>query len=188
MPHPVVPGLVPLLLHPRGSAPGIGSLVAGVARDGGSLRFAYVLRGDVARVRFPAPAAPGFVPGLWESTCFEAFVPDGQGYVEFNFAPSGEWAAFRFDAYRSGMAALDQGRGAPQIEVRSTRTGFELGAVVEGGSFGIDVGGVRQLGLCAVIESRRGDKSYWAATHADPDRADFHRAASFVVPVLDRAA
>ena len=36
---------------------------------------------------------------------------DGEGYYEFNFSPSGEWAAYRFSGYREGMADLPLGGG-----------------------------------------------------------------------------
>src|SRR3546814_17205573 len=41
--------------------------------------------------------------GLWESTCFEAFLTEeGQpDYTEFNYSPDGRWACYQFDDYRS---------------------------------------------------------------------------------------
>jgi hypothetical protein len=41
-------------------------------------------------------------------TCFEAFVaPAGiNGYYEFNFSPSTDWAVYRFSAYRRGWPSL----------------------------------------------------------------------------------
>jgi hypothetical protein len=40
--------------------------------------------------------------GLWQHTCAELFiaVPHQEAYFEFNFAPSNEWAAYEFSAYR----------------------------------------------------------------------------------------
>lgn len=39
---------------------------------------------------------------LWRTTCFELFLrrPGEDAYLEFNFAPSGQWAAYGFNAYR----------------------------------------------------------------------------------------
>lgn len=39
---------------------------------------------------------------LWQTTCFELFLrrPGEETYLEYNFAPSGQWAAYGFDAYR----------------------------------------------------------------------------------------
>lgn len=80
----------------------IHSLAADVERtpDGG-LVFSYRLQGDMARLRIPAGVA-GRGDRLWEQTCFEAFIaPRGAtAYVEFNFSPSGQWAAYAFSDYR----------------------------------------------------------------------------------------
>ena len=58
----------------------------------------------------PPPARPQRTDELWKHSCFELFVrPDrGSGYYEFNFSPSGEWAAYRFSDYRAGMNAIDR--------------------------------------------------------------------------------
>ena len=62
----------------------------------------------------PAPAPPVRTDGLWRHTCFEAFIaPAGSSeYWEYNFSPSGAWAAYHFTAYRTGMTPLDAGRRA----------------------------------------------------------------------------
>lgn len=59
----------------------------------------------------PAPAPPRRADELWKATCFELFIrpEEGNGYYEFNFAPSGEWAAYRFGGYRAGMVDLPLG-------------------------------------------------------------------------------
>ena len=69
--------------------------------------------------------------GLWRHTCFEAFIkaPGRTSYHEFNFAPSGQWAAYRFDAYREGMMPADLG-ASPEIAVRRFDDGLELEAAV----------------------------------------------------------
>ena len=50
-------------------------------------------------------AEPWRADELWRTTCFEAFLrPAGEkSYREWNFAPSGNWAAYDFTAYREGM-------------------------------------------------------------------------------------
>ena len=47
----------------------------------------------------------------------------GEAYRELNFAPSTEWAAYSFERYRTGMAAITL-PSAPRIDV--TRTGSQL--------------------------------------------------------------
>ena len=58
--------------------------------------------------RFLVPAADHELSrrdNLWQSTCFECFLKgDGkEAYQEWNFSPSGDWAAYDFEAEREGM-------------------------------------------------------------------------------------
>jgi hypothetical protein len=63
---------------------------------------------------------------------FEAFLRTSPGpdYYEFNFAPSTQWAAYRFDSYRSGIRVATE-ISAPRIEVRSSPTCYRLQASLE---------------------------------------------------------
>src|SRR5207253_6068780 len=57
--------------------------------------------------RFVIPEdEPGRADDLWQTTCFEAFLrrPGEESYREWNFAPSGQWAAYDLAAYREGRA------------------------------------------------------------------------------------
>jgi hypothetical protein len=95
------------------------------------LALAYCLRGDMARLRIPAPQTPGSADGLWEHTCFEAFVgvAGETAYHEFNFSPSGEWAAYAFSGYRQ----RDTTRALctpPQITATLSAGRLELEAVL----------------------------------------------------------
>ena len=64
----------------------------------GRLALAYSIEGDLKRLRVPRPRAPRIAHGLWQHTCCECFIArTGEpGYQEFNLAPSGERAAYRF--------------------------------------------------------------------------------------------
>lgn len=74
------------------------------------LLLRYRLSVPPQRLLLP-PAAPGQSrrrDGLWQHTCFEFFVmanedraTRGQPYREFNFSPTGAWAAYDFCAYRT---------------------------------------------------------------------------------------
>ncbi|MCC6173187.1 MAG: DOMON-like domain-containing protein [Gammaproteobacteria bacterium] len=93
------------------------------------LRLRYVVADDPAAVRWPPALAAGEEPrrdGLWRHTCFEAFVAapagHGSGYVEYNFAPSGAWAIYRFDGYRQGMRP-EPAPVAPRIVVTRAAAG-----------------------------------------------------------------
>src|SRR5690606_15924970 len=78
----------------------------------GSLRLDYRVAAELSQLCLPAPvvvagAAAGRADQLWRHTCLEVFVAGrgSQGYREFNFSPSGEWAVYDFSAYRAGMTA-----------------------------------------------------------------------------------
>jgi hypothetical protein len=87
----------------------IGSVVCSVSWQGpGNWSFDYIVGEPPEALCLPAAVTPARVDGLWQRTCFELFLrrPDESGYCEFNFSPSGEWAAYRFDDYRAGMSQL----------------------------------------------------------------------------------
>ncbi len=148
-----------------------------IVRDGSLVRLTYNVSGAVGDVRLAAPAEPVRTDELWKHTCFELFVKPagGDAYVELNFAPSTEWAAYAFDAPRTGMRALEM--AGPRISVtRDTeRFSMEVAADVCG------VGdGPWAVAISAVIEETNGRRSYWAVKHP-AGRPDFHAAAGFVV-------
>ena len=139
------------------------------------LRFQYVAFGCVDAVIVPAPAAPVRANNLWQRTCFEAFLAprDLPGYLELNFSPSGQWAAYDFAAYRAGRvdASLP---GPPTIETTQRADRLELVATI---SLDLPYEAYR-LGLSAVIEEGT-HKSYWALNH--PGGADFHHPTCFAL-------
>jgi hypothetical protein len=143
------------------------------------LVLSYVVTGKISDVRLPPVVAPARTDGLWQHTCFEAFVRTASdpAYYEFNFAPSTEWAAYRFDSYRSGMGAAEI--GAPAIEVRLSPDSYTLQAALELDRLpGLSREAVWHLGLSAVIEDQNGRKSYWALAHP-PGQPDFHHSDCF---------
>jgi hypothetical protein len=167
-----------LLPHPATPAPMVGAIDTDVATlADGSLAFRYRLRGDMARLRIPAAAAPERGDLLWQHTCFEAFVGrQGEaGYREFNFSPSGRWAAYDFGAYRQRLA--DPTLAAPRITMRTTDGRLELEAVVPLPSLPFVADGEAwEIGLTAVVEAVdtvNDGLSYWALRHSAP-RPDFH--------------
>ncbi len=114
------------------------------------------------------------VDRLWRTTCFEAFLRGGgdDAYQEWNFAPSGQWAAYEFDGYREGMAEADVA-GPPYIRVEDNLIWWTLGATIA-----VPSGGSWELGLSAVIEEKDGTKSYWALAHPS-EKPDFHHPGCF---------
>jgi len=96
------------------------------------------------------------------------------------FAPSTQWAAYRFDSYRSGIRAATE-ISAPRIEVQSSRTCYRLQASLEMDQISsLRIDGGWRIGLAAVIEDTSGHKSYWALAHP-PGKADFHHSDSFAL-------
>jgi len=141
---------------------------------GGLLLLRYSLRGDLARLRIPAPRASERAHKLWEHTCFEAFLKaeDAASYWELNVSPSTQWALYRFSDYRQGMSPLPW--TAPRaIRLRRTDAGVDLavGIALEGLAHGENR--PLRVGLSAVIEPKHGEMSYWALAHPR-GQPDFH--------------
>jgi hypothetical protein len=147
----------------------------------GALHLKYELTGDLALIRIPAPQAPAAVDGLWEHTCFEVFVAvEGEAnYHEFNFSPSGQWAAYAFSDYRVRSAwTVSQ---APAISVAQANGHLLLKAIIAAVDLPQNIAGKPlQLGLTAVIEANDGSRSYWALHHPEA-RPDFHQRAGFIL-------
>lgn len=99
---------------------------------------------------------------------------NGTEYVEFNLSPSGEWGAYRFDDYRSGMRNADV--DAPAFISTNPVNRFELSAQIALPMWAQDQWAAN---FTAVIEQRDGTKSYWALAHPDGP-PDFHNRDCFV--------
>jgi hypothetical protein len=146
----------------------------------GNLVLSYVVHGDIGALRLMPMTASARGDELWRHTCFEAFVGSaaGDAYYELNFAPSTQWAAYRFASYRDGMRVATE-MSAPRIEVRSTPEHYTLQASLElNGLSGLRRDAGWRLGLAAVTEDTRGGMSYWALAHP-PGKADFHHRDGF---------
>ncbi|MGN6277522.1 MAG: DOMON-like domain-containing protein [Sphingomonas sp.] len=138
---------------------------------GGRLVLDYRAIGDIEQVAWPHWKGVEPADGLWEHSCFEAFVraEGATGYAELNFTTSGQWAAYTFSGYRKGMRPIDDvliGGGRTfrddMIDIRRT---IELPDWADAATW--------QVGFSAVIETLDGEKSFWALAH--PDGApDFH--------------
>jgi hypothetical protein len=177
-----------LTCHPEIHNPAVHGIEVRICRmRGGVLALTYVLRGDIARLRIPSLRQARQADRLWQHTCFEAFVATkgSAAYCEFNFAPSGEWAAYSFRRYRDGSPLIDA-ELAPQIAVRDGRDRLELDATVRTDRLAIiRPHSVLRLGLSAVLEAKGGILSYWALKHPQ-GKPDFHHSDSFALEfVLD---
>jgi hypothetical protein len=176
---------VPLIPHPATPCPAIRAFEATAEASARpqAIAFRFRIAGDVARIRLAEPGFARRSDGLWQHSCFEAFLraDASERYYEFNFAPSGDWAAYGFGARRSGRRA--PALPAPAIESRRARDAFELSARVSFAALPA-LGGAASIhaGLAAVIEDADGTLSYWALAHAGKS-PDFHDPATFTLRV-----
>jgi hypothetical protein len=140
------------------------------------LRFRYDVVGDISHLRIPSPAPPFRTARLWEATCFEAFLrAEGEtGYLELNFSPSGQWAAYAFAHYRQGMTDAPL-PAAPEISVSRTpgRLTVEVAVSPTLGP------GPYSLNVTAILENSGGERSFWAARHP-AGGPDFHHPGCFI--------
>ena len=169
------------------------------------LQIHYVLIGNVRRVRLRL-REPDRGEALWRHTCFEAFVRVGgdEDYLEFNLAPSGDWAAYQFRRYREGMAPAKGAAASslgteyrtgpldPQGRARLQDAGFDTLERFEPSFFslktelsfptamGLAVARPWHLGLSTIVEERNGRMSYWALAHP-PGKPDFHDPSCFAL-------
>jgi hypothetical protein len=128
------------------------------------------------RFIIPKLTEPWRADELWRTTCLEAFVrgQEDDNYREWNFAPSGNWAAYDFSAYREDMARAEVG-SPPYIRMEDNFTWWSVGATIA-----VEAGKQWQLGLSAVLEEKDGTKSYWALAHPPGEKPDFHHPDCFV--------
>ena len=153
-----------------------------VLRQAGALSFQYALRAEMLHVRVPPGQPAGRADGLWNHTCFEAFIgaPGVPGYYELNFSPSGQWAIYHFDSYRKGMSPADVS-APPHLAIRRSDEGLELKATIRLHELSaLQSARTLKLALSAVLEDDGGNLSYWALKHA-PDKPDFHHPDGFVL-------
>lgn len=160
--HPVTPAGLPLDV----------SVALSWTDSGLQLRYSVV--GDSAGLRIPPGAAPGPADGLWQHTCLEAFIAseDEAGYREFNFSPSGQWAAYRFASER--VRASYGVEGQPSLQFAMSASQLVLTAHLPWSA--LPRSATLCIGLSAVIEESSGQLSYWALQHPC-GRPDFHHPA-----------
>lgn len=190
---------VPLQLHPDSTC-AVKAIEVEVARVAPRrIELRYFALGGAGHIKTGPRGTPERVHDLWMTTCFEAFVQAGNdtAYHEFNFATSGNWAAYHFDNRREGRANAQVDE--PQVEW-SQDLPFVLGeqpTAEERAAFRADnawlsarlaldraldlpLDGPWHLGLTAVIEEKSGRKSWWALAHP-PGEPDFHDPACFTL-------
>ncbi len=172
--------MLQLICHPDTLAITVESLEVGTERMGdGGLWFRFHLEGQLDALDLGVPKAAERTDGLWQSTCFEAFLrkQDTDSYLEYNFAPSSQWAAYAFQEYRSGISELAVDT-APEILLDASEGHFAIETRVMLPTDWHDT--PIELNLTAVIEETDGTKSYWALAHP-PGKPDFHHKDCFAL-------
>lgn len=155
-----------LVRHPDPPHSAIHSIEAELDRLPGGAIAIFRVRGEMAKLVVAPPTAPGRTDGLWRTTCFELFVAgEGVRYREFNFSPSGQWAAYEFDDYRAGMR---NAAAEVESEIYLTSSALYVSAKIV-----TEFPNPTLIGLAAVIEEVGGAISYWSTAFA-PGKPDFH--------------
>ncbi|MEC5384958.1 DOMON-like domain-containing protein [Uliginosibacterium sp. H3] len=174
-----------LICHPAHPCAAVTALQASasLAADG-SLQLLYTLTGALDALRIPAPTQSGFADELWKHTCFEAFVSHAEAtsYHEFNFSPTGQWAAYAFSDYRQRDAGWQPAQ-APDFNSRQTPDALTLAASIPATLLPAR-SGILHIGLTAVVETIEGAISYWALAHPG-ERPDFHLRAAFTLQLAN---
>lgn len=159
-------------------------LQASVEREPTQLCLHYRLEGPLRRLAIPAASheLPQRRDGLWQSTCFEAFIglAGEPSYWEVNLSPCGDWNVYRLEGYRAGLRpetdvqslSWTSQRSPEQLSIRLNVPLGPLGAQPQHEP-------CIELGITAVLQARDGSCSYWAIRHTGPE-ADFHRRDSFI--------
>ena len=172
-----------LKLHPDSRCFAAAHIEVEIARPrADSLVLSYIVTGKISGIRMRPAIEAVRSDELWRHTCFEAFVRASSGaeYYEFNFAPSTEWAVYRFGSYRSGMRVAAEISALP-IKVLSSPDCYTLQASLDLDCLsGLPRKALWRIGLSALIEDTSGHKSYWALAHP-PGKPDFHHADCFAL-------
>ncbi len=157
-----------------------------ISGDGG-LVARFDCRCRAGALRLPEARPSVAADELWRHTCCELFVgiAGDAAYREFNWSPSGQWAAYGFSAYRVRVPlAADPAVPAPELEFAPGAEGWTLQARLAATALPGVAAGRIELGLAAVLEAADGKLSYWALRHAAA-QPDFHRRESFTLRLGD---
>jgi hypothetical protein len=146
------------------------------------LTLEYSLSGDLESVLLPpASSNPQRKDELWKATCFEFFLAvKGQtGYWEFNLSPSGDWNAYRIDAYRRIGFREETAISQLPFEFQKGSDEYALGVFLDLTDL-ITSGLEIQLGIAAIVQTKDGNETYWALVHP-ASQPDFHARESFIL-------
>lgn len=174
-----------LLCHPATPCPAIAAVGAKIVQEadhGWTIEFVAV--GKPGEIAVPRAAPRVHTDELWKTTCFELFLAQqGDAYVELNLSPSGAFAAYHFDHYRTGMKVLPMPAPDIALDIGSER----LTMTVRLSEDDLPWDRTGRMGISAVVADKSGCTSYWALAHP-PGRPDFHHHDCFALalPSVER--
>ncbi|RKF23498.1 hypothetical protein D6851_03290 [Altericroceibacterium spongiae] len=162
-------------LHPASGVRDV-SVDCGLFPDGRLLLRYRIERANA--LILPSGKGRGRRDNLWKTTCCELFLWHGDGsYREFNFSPSGQWAAYHFDSYRAGQSDVEPVEW-PEIDCMAVDDNAFITVMLAGS----ELAGAQKIGLSVVLEEEGGHISYWALAHPEK-KPDFHDPACFALPL-----
>ena len=173
-----------LLAHPASAVPESWRVSVRVEKTTQALQLRYCF--PFTELRLPAPVSDSGAlraDDLWQHTCGELFVAFGaeNAYREFNFAPSGQWAAYDFVSYRQRCERLPA-IVAPCIALHPKRG--EMTVTLPMDALPAARKMPRHVSLTAVLEDTDGKLSYWALAHPEHSAIslpDFHHRTGFTL-------
>lgn len=156
-----------------------------------TLDILYRVKGDLSTLEIPDHAlTPSRADNLWQSTCFEIFLrrkDQPQRYLEFNFAPNGHWALYRFSDYRKDLERPLVNE-PPVTSIQIQAENMALAARIPWSLINDLLAGTSTLeaAISVILKEKDGELAYWAVKHP-LDRPDFHHPDSFVALSLTQA-
>jgi hypothetical protein len=162
----------PLIAHPKVPRVPLQITVEATVTcfSNGAVECRYDLKGALSDCVLPVYSHLYRADGLWQHTCFEAFVaePSARGYHEFNWSPCGGYATYSFSDYRVKRAVIDG-----VVPLMTTTRSESQAAVIVRLRAGAWPDLPLEVGLSAVIEAVDGGLHYFAVHHP-VNRPDFH--------------
>ena len=183
--------ILDLKTHPSEEASFIDKACVELSLGPNALHLAYKFSGDIRLLEIE-PAKEGQKTqrkdNLWMKTCCELFISQAShsSYLEFNFAPNGDWSAYSFASYREDRCDPSI-EAIPLIESHYSKHEFTLDVSIDktelvsllNSSEDNDPSFI-QLGICAITQTHSGHKIHWALHHPRSS-PDFHDINSLAV-------
>lgn len=121
---------------------------------------------------------------LWETTCFELFLKlhNSDSYLEFNLSPSKDYNTYQFSNYRQKICHHDWPTNIT-LDDSKQNSSFTLSATIQIPQscelFFQNDHSTINAGISAIVKCDDTTTLYYALTHSDNLKADFHSPDSF---------